>query len=59
MKIKIATALESTKGINRRINPYTEKEQYNARDILAVLKGKLPPDAFCLIGVCMTDLYPR
>ena len=59
MKIKIATEMDSMKGVTKRINPHTEKEQFNARDILTVLKKKLPPDAFCLIGVCMTDLYPR
>lgn len=59
MKIKIAPELESMKGVAKRINPYTEKLQYNARDILQILKNKLPADAFCMIGVSMTDLYPR
>ena len=59
MKIKITKQLESLKGIQTRINPYTEKPQLHARDILHMLKGKLPGDAFCMVGVCMTDLYPR
>ena len=46
-------------GVGHRINEYTEKPQFNAKDILLKLKKKLKPDAFCLIGVAMTDLYPR
>lgn len=59
MKVKIASQLENLKGIKTRINPYTEKPQLNARDVLQILKNKLPPDAFCMIGVAVTDLYPR
>ena len=59
MKIKIAKQMSSLKGIGSRINPYTEKPQLNARDVLTQLKPQLPPDGFCMIGVCMTDLYPR
>lgn len=59
MKVKIAKQLDSLKGIGTRINPYTEKPQFNARDILNNLRNKLPPDAFCMIGVSMTDLYPK
>jgi hypothetical protein len=59
MKIKIAKQIDSLKGVSKRINPYTEKEQFNAKDILIVLKQSLPADGFCQIGVCITDLYPR
>ena len=59
MKIKVGKKLESTKQITKRVNPYTEKLQLNARDILTVLRQSLPKDAFRLIGVAMTDLYPR
>lgn len=46
-------------GVDRRINEYTEKEQYNARHILDKLRKCLKPDAFCLIAVAFTDLYPK
>lgn len=59
MKVRIAKQLESLKGIATRINPHTEKKQFNARDVLSVLRQKLPPDAFCLLGVSVTDLYPK
>jgi hypothetical protein len=59
MKVKIYDKDFSLKNIHQRINPYTEKNQFHARDILESLKKNLPPDAFCMIGVCMTDLYPK
>ena len=46
-------------GVGHRINDYTEKEQYNAKDILIKLQKCLKPDAFCLLGVAFTDLYPK
>lgn len=59
MKIKIEDPLKSIKDITKRINEYTDKPQFNARDILKVLRHSLPSDAFCRIGVSMTDLYPQ
>jgi len=47
------------KKVTTRINDYTGKPQFNARDILTVLKVSLAADAFCRIGVSMTDLYPK
>jgi archaemetzincin len=46
-------------GVGNRINDYTEKPQYNAKDILIKLQKSLKPDAFCLLGVAFTDLYPK
>lgn len=46
-------------GVGHRINDYTEKQQYNAKDILIKLQKSLKPDAFCLLGVAFTDLYPK
>jgi archaemetzincin len=59
MKVKVAEQMKSLSKIQKRVNEYTEKLQYNARDILAQLRTKLPADAFCMVGVCMTDLYPK
>ena len=41
-----------------RINRHTKRRQILTTDVLAYLGGKLPPDAFCLLGVTMEDLYP-
>ena len=41
-----------------RSNPYTRKRQILTGDILDMLLGKLPADAFCVLAVTMEDLYP-
>jgi archaemetzincin len=41
-----------------RRNPFTGNKQILTRDIFEVLKKKLPCDAYCMIGITMTDLYP-
>jgi archaemetzincin len=46
-------------GIENRINPSTNKIQYNAKSILTELENKLNKNIFCIIGVTMSDLYPR
>lgn len=33
-------------------------EQWNTKDILAWMKAKLPADAYAMLAVTMTDLYP-
>ena len=42
-------------NITSRRNPHT---QLLTTDILAMLRKRLPPDAFCMLGITMTDLYP-
>ncbi len=32
--------------------------QLNSSDVLRALKSHLPPDAYCMLGVTMEDLYP-
>lgn len=41
-----------------RINPLTRHRQMLTLDILVFLIDQLPPDAFCILGVTMEDLYP-
>jgi archaemetzincin len=41
-----------------RVNNYTKKRQLLTGDILTYLHGRLPRDAFCLLGVTLEDLYP-
>lgn len=43
----------------RRINAGTGKPQLLAGEIMRLLKQRLPQDAYCLIAVTATDLYPR
>jgi archaemetzincin len=58
MKISILKA-GSLINIPNRINEYSQRYQYHAGQILKNLQPKLPADAFCMIAVCLTDLYPR
>jgi len=43
----------------RRINNGSGKPQLLTGEILTLLKKKLPQDAYCLIAVTETDLYPQ
>ncbi|MEM7013929.1 MAG: archaemetzincin [Verrucomicrobiota bacterium] len=45
-------------GITTRINPGTQKRQLLTLDILALLRKRLPQDAFCLLAITTEDLYP-
>jgi len=44
--------------ITSRRNPWTGQVQLLTGDILNLLKTRLPEDAFALLGITMTDLYP-
>ncbi len=44
--------------ITRRENPRTGQTQLLTHDILNALEAQLPKDAFALLGITMTDLYP-
>ncbi len=46
------------KRITERINQSTHRRQWLSTDILRELQLLLPQDAYCLLGVTMTDLYP-
>jgi archaemetzincin len=45
-------------GFKRRRNPYTGNLQILTTDVLALLKKRLPRNAFCALAVTMEDLYP-
>ena len=52
-------ALDLSEGaVTSRRNPHTQNRQLLTGDLLALLERKLPPDAFCLLGITMEDLYP-
>jgi archaemetzincin len=44
--------------LTTRINPLTGNRQILTRDVLALLKKRLPTDAFCVLAITMEDLYP-
>jgi archaemetzincin len=46
-------------GITSRRNPRTRKTQLLTRDILALLRRRLPADAFAVLGITLEDLYPE
>jgi len=48
----------SDASLTTRRNPTTQNRQLLTPDILALLKKKIPEDAFCLLGITMEDLYP-
>jgi archaemetzincin len=45
-------------GITQRSNPHGGGRQLLTDDLLTVLRDELPDDAFCLLGITMSDLYP-
>ena len=47
-----------TPDVTKRTNDFTHQEQWQAGELLDTLEAKLPDDAYCLLGVTMTDLYP-
>ncbi|HVP11904.1 MAG TPA: archaemetzincin [Phycisphaerae bacterium] len=60
MDVQVLPALSLTDAaITGRRNAATGKPQLLTGDILALLKRKLPDDAFALLGITMTDLYPQ
>jgi archaemetzincin len=48
----------SRSPIKTRQNFYSHRPQMLTGDLLKVLYQHLPPDAFALMGITMTDLYP-
>ena len=58
VKIRKVVHLENLEVDNRK-NEQIGKIQYNATQILRELEGKLPTDSYCMIAICMSDLYPR
>ena len=43
--------------ITTRVREGTDRPQWYATDLLRMLEPTLPPDAFCLLGITLTDLY--
>ena len=59
MKVNVLPALVlSGEDVFRRRDARDKSVQLLATDVLAVLKQKLPRDAFALLGITMEDMYP-
>ena len=43
--------------VTTRVREGTERPQWLASDILKILEPQLPPDAYCLLGITLSDLY--
>ena len=60
VEVKIKKSIDVEKlGVTKRINDYTGKIQYHAGDILKKLEKNALGDCYCLIGLMMSDIYPR
>lgn len=47
-----------TPDVTKRTNDFSRQEQWHAGELLDTLESELPDDAYCLLGVTMTDIYP-
>jgi archaemetzincin len=43
--------------ITTRVREGTDRPQWFATHLLQILEPQLPPDAYCLLGITLTDLY--
>ena len=60
MEVKALAPISiSASGVTIRTNSMTGRRQVLTGDVLHWLTGKLPGDAFCLLGITMEDLYPE
>jgi archaemetzincin len=58
LNVKVLPAISIGETVTNRVNPATGKLQILTNDILRLLKQNLPKDAFCILGLTMSDLYP-
>jgi archaemetzincin len=49
----------SGRTFTTRTNPFTGNRQILTGDVLALLRRRLPRDAFCVLAITMEDLYPH
>jgi archaemetzincin len=60
MDVEILPAIHlATLKLTTRIHQGTGKRQILTGDVLDVLRKQLPADAFCILAITMTDLYPE
>lgn len=54
----LPTLMLADDQVTSRINSNTNKPQWLTGDLLQLLEQRLPEDAYCLLGITLTDLYP-
>ncbi len=60
MDVKVLSPLTlSDFQVTTRINPFTRKRQILTKDVLDLLRKRLPDDGFCILALTMEDLYPQ
>jgi archaemetzincin len=60
MEISLLPGVPLAAGqLTNRKHPQTRQTQFLTGDILQMLRQQLPPDAYCLLGITMQDLYPE
>lgn len=47
----------SADQVTTRVREGTERPQWLGSDLVKILESQLPPDAYCLVGVTLTDLF--
>lgn len=59
MEVEILPAIhQAAVKVKTRINRFTGKRQLLTGDVLEFLRKKLPKDAYCVLAITMSDLYP-
>jgi archaemetzincin len=59
LEVAVLPSIAVTTGeVTTRRNPDTRHLQFLTTDILALLRRRLPADAYALLGITMEDLYP-
>ena len=59
LEVKLLAVLDiAGSSVTTRLNPYTHNRQLLTSDILALLRGRVPQDAYAILGITMEDLYP-
>ena len=58
MDVKVLSPVAIDAKITSRSSPMAGKRQLLTSDLLNILRRRLPPDAFCILGITMEDLYP-
>ena len=59
LEVTVLPALDiAASGVTARQNSYAHQRQLLTTDILALLRRRLHPDAYAMLGITMEDLYP-
>jgi archaemetzincin len=60
LEVKMAPAAAGWETkVRSRVNRGTQKQQLNSLDVIKWMRSQLPGDAYAMLAVTMTDLYPE